>query len=69
MAPPAQSMRSPFGSGEYARMRFDLREPSRPGSVGDKLQSGESPWMGESVGRRAHAAGWSGDPYDLMYAQ
>ena len=38
-------------------MRFDLREPSRPGSVGDKLQSGESPWMGESGVGRTQLAG------------
>ena len=39
---PAQSTRSPFGSGEYAMTPFDLRKPSRPGLVGDKPQSGES---------------------------
>ena len=38
---PAQSTRSPFGSGEYAMTPFDLRKPSRPGLVGDKPQSGE----------------------------
>ena len=50
-------------------MRFDLREPSRPRSVGDKLQSGESPWMGESGVGRTQLAARAIRTYDLMYAQ